>query len=93
MSGEALNTGLEDELNPQISSNMMTEGLLRAYLEKIGVKAVREQKKNLDTFKKWLDTESVKRPYFNLTKSKLIEEFIRKFGGKKSTYESYNNEH
>jgi len=82
MSGEALNTGLEDELNPQISSNMMT-----------GVKAVREQKKNLDTFKKWLDTESVKRPYFNLTKSKLIEEFIRKFGGKKSTYESYNNEH
>jgi len=93
MSGEALNTGLEDELNPQISSNMMTEGLLRAYLEKIGVKAVREQKKNLDTFKKWLDTESVKRPYLNLTKSKLIEEFIRKFGGKKSTYESYNNEH
>jgi hypothetical protein len=36
MSGEALNTGLEDELNQQISLNMMTEGVLRAYLEKIG---------------------------------------------------------
>jgi len=36
MSGEALNTGLADELNQQISLNMMTEGVLRAYLEKIG---------------------------------------------------------
>ena len=93
MSGEALNTGLEDELNQQISSNTITEGVLRAYLEKIGLKAVKERKKNLDKFKKWLDTEPVKRPYINLTKSKLIEECIHKFGGKKSTYESCNNEH
>jgi hypothetical protein len=47
ISGEALNTGLENELKYQISSNTMTEEVLKAYLEKIGVKAVREQKKNL----------------------------------------------
>jgi len=57
------------------------------------VTAVRERKKNLDKFEKWLDTEPVKRPYITLTKSELIEECIRKFGGKRSTYESCNNEH
>jgi hypothetical protein len=54
---QALNTGLEDELKYQNSSNTMMEEVLKAHLEKIGVKAVREQKRNLDKFKKWLEIE------------------------------------
>ena len=52
VSGEALNTGLENELKYQISSNTMTEEVLKAYLEKIGVKAVRERKKNLEKLRR-----------------------------------------
>jgi hypothetical protein len=48
MSREALTTGLEDKPNQKNSSNMMKEGVLKVFLEKIGEKVVREWKGNLE---------------------------------------------
>jgi len=92
MSGDALQTGLEDRIKSQILENTIRDDALKAYLEKIGIKPVKDRKKNLEKMTKWLDNEPQKRPYVNLSKTKLIEACMNKFGGKKSAYESNNNE-
>jgi hypothetical protein len=91
MSGEALKTGLEDRVKSQVMENTMTDDVLKAYLEKIGSKPMKERKKNLEKMKKWLENEPQKRPYVNMSKAKLIEACMSKFGGKKSTYEYCGN--
>jgi hypothetical protein len=85
-------TGLEDQMKAQVADNTIRDDALKSYLEKIGSKPVKERKKNIEKMKRWLEIEPPRWPYINLSKAKLIEACIGKFGGKKSVYEGSNNE-
>ncbi len=89
-SGEALD--MEEIVKSQIMGEIMIDGVVNHYLEKIGIKPVKDKRKNAEKLKKWLDIEPRKRPFALMTKGKLIDECINKFGGKKSAYESSSNE-
>jgi hypothetical protein len=52
MSGESINDGLEEQLKNELESNTMVEQVLKAYLEKIGIKSAKDQKKNAEKFLK-----------------------------------------
>jgi hypothetical protein len=84
-------TVVEADLKAQIDNHALTDDMLRSYLEKIGIKPVRDKKRNEEKFKNWLDVEAPRRPYILWNKSRLIDACIRKFGGKKSNYNSYDN--
>jgi hypothetical protein len=83
MSGEPAAVGLEEQLQDEMKSNEMTDEVLKSYSEKIGIKAVRDWKKNVEKFLKWLDVAPQRCPYVNFTKAKLVEECVGKFGGGK----------
>ena len=83
MSGEPAAVGLEEQLQDEMKSNEMTDEVLKSYLEKIGIKAVRDRKKNVENFLKWPDVAPQRCPYVNFTKAKLVEECVGKFGGGK----------
>ncbi len=70
---------------------MMVEQVLKTYLEKIGIKSVKDRRKNAEKFLKWLDVDPRRWPFVNLTKAKLIEACVSKFGGKKSSFEASSN--
>jgi hypothetical protein len=89
MSGD---TGVEEQLRHRISCNNLDNDELKRYLDKIGLRAVKERKKNIEKLLKWLDESPLRRPYVLLTKGKLIDECITKFGGKKSSYKSSDME-
>jgi hypothetical protein len=40
-----------------MSSNTVADEVFKTHLEKIGVKAVRDQKKNIEKIVRWLDVE------------------------------------
>jgi hypothetical protein len=92
ISGESLNNGLEERIRNELLSNTMAAQALKTYLEKIGIKSVKDQKKNAEKLLKWLDVPPARRPFINLTKAKLIEACISKFGGKRSFFEASSNE-
>jgi hypothetical protein len=52
-SGET--TDLENDLKNQISAIELSNEALRMYFVKIGIKPVRERRKNMEKFKNWLD--------------------------------------
>ncbi len=62
---------------------------MRSYLEKIGIKPVKD-KKNSGKFKNWLDVEASRWPYALWNKNRLIDACTSKFGGKKSSYNGYD---
>ncbi len=76
-------TPIEFELKEQIVNNTLSEEVLRSYLEKIGIKPLKDRKKNEEKFKNWLDVVASRRPYVLWNKSRLIDDCVSKFGGKK----------
>jgi hypothetical protein len=82
----------ENRLREWISHGSLSNEELKSYLEKIGMRPVKERKKNAEKMIKWLNEKPERRPYVLLTKGKLIDECIIKFGGKKSSYENSDTE-
>jgi hypothetical protein len=66
--------------------------MLRIFLERYGVKPVRERKRNIEKSIKLLDEDPARRPFVFYSKTKLIDVCIGRFGGKKSNYESLSIE-
>jgi hypothetical protein len=64
-----------------LKGQTLSDEVLRRYLEKIGIKPVKDRK----------NVEASRRPYVLWNKSRLIDACISKFGGKKSNYNSYDN--
>jgi len=89
MSGDLLT---ENHLRERISYNLLSNEELKRYLENIGLRPVKERKKNAEKIIKWLNEKPERRPFVLLTKGKLIDECINKFGGKKSCYENCDTE-
>jgi hypothetical protein len=50
-----METGLEDRIKSQIQENTIMDNVLKTYLEKIGNKPVKDQKKNQEKMMKWLE--------------------------------------
>ncbi len=84
-------TSIETQIKDQVANNSPPGTVLKKYLEKIGLKPVKDYKKNIEKFKKWLDEAPSKRPYVLWNKSRLVDACVSKFGGKKSTYNGYDN--
>jgi hypothetical protein len=82
----------EEQLRNKVLTNTLTDNLLREYLERIGIKSVREKWKNIEKLIKWLDESPQWRPFVLLAKAKLIDACINKFGGKKSHCEGSDSE-
>jgi hypothetical protein len=91
MSSEA-STAFEEQLKIQIADNSLTDAVLKVYLEKNGITPIRDKKKNVEKLKKWLDEPYQRRPYVLLSKARLIDACISKFGGRKGAYTSMGNE-
>ncbi len=55
------------------------------------IEPVKEDRKNAEKLKKWLDDDPTRSPYILVIKTRLIDECISKFGRKKSENNGYKN--
>jgi hypothetical protein len=75
----------------QIAAKTINDSVTKEYLQKADIRLL-STKKNLALLKKWIEEPHQRRPYFLLTKEKLIAICIAKFGGSTSFYTKERNE-
>ncbi len=76
-------TTIAFDLKEQIVNNTLYKEMVKSYLEKIGIKPVKDKKKNAEKSKNWLDVEASNRPYILWNKTRLVDACVSKFAGKK----------
>lgn len=74
------------EMSRRIGLNSLRDSVLKAYMDKAGLKQFATRLKNLSLFKKWLEEPPEWRPYFHLTKPQLIAICVEKLGNSASSY-------
>ena len=81
------------ELSRRITTpGALNDSVLKAYLEKGGMKPFSTRQANLNLLKKWVDETPQRRPYFLLNKSQLIAAYVAKFGGSSSSLQKESKE-
>ena len=80
------------EMHHRIRTNSLRDLVLKAYMEKAGLKLFASRQKNLSTLKKWLEEPPERRPYFHLTKPQLIAICVSRLGNSASSYNKEGKE-
>ncbi len=80
MSGDDRSTDVKLRLRNQMANNTLDENALWNYLEKSGMKPVRERKKKVEKFIKWLG-KNPSHQLVQINKEKLIDACIGKSEG------------
>jgi hypothetical protein len=80
------------ELSQRITTNSLHDSVVKAYLEKAGLKPFSMRQANLNLLKRWVDESPERHPYFLPTKAQLIAICVTKFGGSLSSYQKEGKE-